>query len=36
MTFLYILLGLVVGVLSGIVGIGGGIVIVPVLVYFSI
>ncbi|MGZ4842697.1 MAG: TSUP family transporter [Candidatus Angelobacter sp.] len=34
MTFLYILLGLGVGVLSGIVGIGGGIVIVPVLVYF--
>ncbi|MGZ7100230.1 MAG: TSUP family transporter [Candidatus Angelobacter sp.] len=34
MTFLYILLGLVVGVHSGIVGIGGGIVIVPVLVYF--
>jgi uncharacterized protein len=34
MTFLYILLGLLVGVLSGIVGIGGGIMIVPVLVYF--
>jgi len=34
MTFLYILLGLTVGVLSGIVGIGGGIMIVPVLVYF--
>jgi uncharacterized protein len=34
MTFLYILLGLMVGVLSGIVGIGGGIMIVPVLVYF--
>lgn len=33
MTFLYILLGLVVGVLSGIVGIGGGILIVPGLVY---
>lgn len=33
MTFLYILLGLVVGVLSGIVGIGGGILIVPALVY---
>jgi uncharacterized membrane protein YfcA len=33
MTFLYLLLGLVVGVLSGIVGIGGGIMIVPVLVY---
>jgi uncharacterized membrane protein YfcA len=33
MTFLYILLGLVVGVLSGIVGIGGGIMIVPGLVY---
>jgi uncharacterized membrane protein YfcA len=33
MTFLYILLGLVVGVLSGIVGIGGGLLIVPGLVY---
>ncbi|HXO37127.1 MAG TPA: sulfite exporter TauE/SafE family protein [Candidatus Acidoferrum sp.] len=34
MTFLHILPGLAVGVLSGIVGIGGGIMIVPVLVYF--
>jgi len=34
MTFLYILLGLVVGVFSGIVGIGGGIMIIPALVYF--
>jgi uncharacterized membrane protein YfcA len=34
MTFLYILLGLLVGVLSGIVGLGGGIMIVPALVYF--
>jgi uncharacterized membrane protein YfcA len=34
MTFLYLLLGLLIGVLSGIVGIGGGILIVPVLVYF--
>src|SRR5580765_1325936 len=33
MTFLYIVLGLMVGVLSGIVGIGGGIMIVPGLVY---
>jgi hypothetical protein len=33
MTFLYMLLGLVVGVLSGIVGIGGGILIIPALVY---
>ena len=33
MTFLYILLGLMIGVLSGIVGIGGGIMIVPALVY---
>ena len=33
MTFLYILLGLAVGVLSGVVGIGGGILIVPALVY---
>jgi len=34
MTYLYILLGVVVGVLSGIVGIGGGIMIIPALVYF--
>jgi uncharacterized protein len=34
MTFLYILLGLLVGALSGIVGIGGGIMIIPALVYF--
>ena len=33
MTFLYILLGLLVGVFSGIVGIGGGILIIPALVY---
>ena len=33
MTFLYVLLGLVVGVFSGIVGIGGGILIIPALVY---
>ena len=33
MTLLYMLLGLLVGVLSGIVGIGGGIMIVPALVY---
>jgi uncharacterized protein len=34
MTSLYLLLGLLVGVLSGIVGIGGGIIIVPALVFF--
>jgi uncharacterized protein len=34
MIFLYILIGLLVGVLSGVVGIGGGILIVPILVYF--
>jgi uncharacterized protein len=34
MAFLYILLGLMVGALSGVVGIGGGILLVPVLVYF--
>jgi uncharacterized protein len=34
MTYLYLLLGLVVGVFSGIVGIGGGIMIIPALVYF--
>lgn len=33
MIFLYILLGLVVGAISGVVGIGGGILIVPALVY---
>ena len=32
-TFLYLLLGLGVGMLSGIVGIGGGIFIIPILVY---
>ncbi|MGZ4787240.1 MAG: TSUP family transporter [Terriglobales bacterium] len=32
-TFLYLLVGLAVGVLSGIVGIGGGILIIPILVY---
>jgi uncharacterized protein len=34
MIFLYLLLGLLVGALSGIVGIGGGIMIIPALVYF--
>ncbi len=34
MTFLYLLLGLAVGVISGVVGIGGGVMIIPVLVYF--
>lgn len=34
MTFLYLLLGLAVGVISGIVGIGGGVMLIPVLVYF--
>ncbi len=33
MIALYLVLGVVVGVLSGIIGIGGGIVIVPALVY---
>lgn len=32
-TFLYILLGLIAGVLSGIVGIGGGVLIVPALIF---
>lgn len=31
--FLYILLGLSAGILSGVVGIGGGVLIVPVLVF---
>ncbi len=30
----FIILGLVVGMLSGIVGIGGGLIVIPVLVYF--
>jgi uncharacterized membrane protein YfcA len=34
MNFFYLLLGLLVGVLSGVVGIGGGIMIVPALVLF--
>jgi uncharacterized membrane protein YfcA len=34
MTFLYILLGLVVGALSGVVGIGGGVLIIPALTFF--
>jgi hypothetical protein len=33
MVFLYLLLGLLVGIFSGIVGIGGGLLIVPALVY---
>jgi uncharacterized membrane protein YfcA len=35
MIWFYGVLGLLVGVLSGMVGIGGGIVIVPMLVYFG-
>ena len=34
MLFAYLLLGLIVGVFSGMVGIGGGILIVPALIYF--
>jgi uncharacterized membrane protein YfcA len=33
MTWLYLLLGLVVGLVSGVVGTGGGVLIVPALVY---
>jgi uncharacterized membrane protein YfcA len=33
MTLLFLLLGMAVGILSGVIGIGGGILIVPVLVY---
>ena len=32
-TMLYMLLGLAAGVLSGLIGIGGGIIIVPALVF---
>lgn len=35
MLIFYCVLGLLVGVLSGMVGIGGGIMIVPMLVYFG-
>jgi uncharacterized membrane protein YfcA len=34
MTWLYLLLGLAVGLISGVVGTGGGVLIVPALVYF--
>jgi uncharacterized protein len=34
MTLAYLVLGLAVGVLSGVVGIGGGVLIVPALVWF--
>ena len=33
-TFILLILGLIAGILSGMIGIGGGIVIVPALVYF--
>jgi len=33
-TFLYIILGLAAGALSGLLGIGGGVIIVPALVFF--
>ena len=34
MTFGYLLLGILVGIFSGFVGIGGGILIIPALIYF--
>lgn len=33
--FLYIILGLVAGVLSGIFGVGGGVILIPALVYMA-
>ena len=33
-TLSFIVLGLVIGILSGIVGVGGGIILIPALVYF--
>lgn len=35
MTFLFLAIGLAAGVLSGLFGIGGGVVIVPALLYFA-
>ncbi|MEO8576694.1 MAG: TSUP family transporter [Gemmatimonadales bacterium] len=35
MTFLFIAIGFLAGILSGIFGIGGGIVIAPALIYFA-
>ena len=35
MTILYIIIGLAAGVLSGLFGIGGGVVIVPALLFFA-
>ncbi len=35
MTLIYLVIGLLAGVLSGVLGIGGGIIIVPALIFFS-
>ena len=33
-TLMYVLLGLAAGIFSGLIGVGGGVIIIPVLVFF--